>query len=487
MNYTDQTLNILDRIRSNLRVSSKMIHEIPNSDIDLMAKSYPEFANERKKLLCCVAYGRSPACECCGISVEFVGNSTKFRKFCSLKCANSINNKLNNSTKNKNRALKLKSSYEDKLNVSKDLFLNSSSSIKNIAESVDIPLYTLRSFIKNLDLHRPDIKSINHNIKYMSENPFLFDGTIQSYINSGHTSKTISEIFNVSPNTIAVYGRKLGVEWKNKSSYETSIQHILESLNVNYVKNDRKILNGLELDFYIPEKNVAIEINGEYWHSDLFKDKNYHLNKTELCEKNGIRLLQFYTNEFDKFECVMDIIKSALGIFDTILYARKCVLKKIDNGTAKQFLEKNHLFGHARCSHSYGLYYNDELVSVATFGPCRFNKKYRTELIRFANKIGTTVVGGLGKIVSNVKSKFDSIISYAHRRIFTGNVYLKCGFTKSHITPPSYFWYSKQHGIINRYKTQKHKLDTVLTENQYMRSIGFLKVYDCGQIVYTLG
>ena len=34
-----------------------------------------------------------------------------------------------------------------------------------------------------------------------------------------------------------------------------------------------------ELDIFIPEHNLAIEINGIYRHSDKFKDEKYHINK----------------------------------------------------------------------------------------------------------------------------------------------------------------------------------------------------------------
>lgn len=56
--------------------------------------------------------------------------------------------------------------------------------------------------------------------------------------------------------------------------------------------NIRSIISPQELDIYIPERKIAIEVDGIYWHStNAGKDKNYHLHKTIECEKRGIQLI----------------------------------------------------------------------------------------------------------------------------------------------------------------------------------------------------
>ena len=69
------------------------------------------------------------------------------------------------------------------------------------------------------------------------------------------------------------------------SKEEKELNNWLNSLGIITETNNKNILNGLELDIYIPSHNLAIEYNGLYWHSEEFIDKNYHINKTELCEK----------------------------------------------------------------------------------------------------------------------------------------------------------------------------------------------------------
>ena len=51
------------------------------------------------------------------------------------------------------------------------------------------------------------------------------------------------------------------------------------------------ILDGKEIDIYIPELNLGIEVNGDYYHSTIFKDKNYHFDKSNLCRNKNIRLI----------------------------------------------------------------------------------------------------------------------------------------------------------------------------------------------------
>lgn len=87
------------------------------------------------------------------------------------------------------------------------------------------------------------------------------------------------------------------IQFYKVSSYENEIIQFLEKYQINIIKNDRTTI-GLELDIYIPEKKLAIEFNGDYWHSVKFKDKNYHLKKTEECEKLGIRLIHIWESEW---------------------------------------------------------------------------------------------------------------------------------------------------------------------------------------------
>ena len=66
-----------------------------------------------------------------------------------------------------------------------------------------------------------------------------------------------------------------------------------------FKSGDRSAIKPYELDLYSEKYNLAIEVNGVYWHSDKFKDRNYHLIKTLKCEKRGISLLHFWETELE--------------------------------------------------------------------------------------------------------------------------------------------------------------------------------------------
>lgn len=116
---------------------------------------------------------------------------------------------------------------------------------------------------------------------------------------------------------------------------------------IKILRNDKSTILGkkdrnLELDIYIPDKNLAIEYNGIYWHAK--EDKNYHLHKTEECEKKGVRLIHIWEDLwFSKKEIYKSIISSALGVYSRKIYARNCECKEIPPKKYKEFLSENHL------------------------------------------------------------------------------------------------------------------------------------------------
>lgn len=272
---------------------------------------------------------------------------------------------------------------------------------------------------------------------------------------------------------------------------------------VNY--NDRSIIHPKELDIYIPDSKLAIEYDGLLFHSygksdysifnDIEEDKNYHLNKTKLCKEKGIQLLHIFENEWEeKCDIWKSVILNKLGLSNKI-YARKCVLKLVDNKVKDEFLIKNHLQGSCPSTVNIGLYYNNELVSLMTFGKSRYNKNYDWELLRYCNKLNISVVGGASKLLFYFRKNYKgSIISYANKRWSDGNLYKKLGFDLVNESCPNYYYFKPNECILySRIQFQKHKLkdkldifDDKLTETQNMYNNGYRKIYDCGNYVFEL-
>ena len=263
-------------------------------------------------------------------------------------------------------------------------------------------------------------------------------------------------------------------------------------------RDNRSIIPPLELDIYIPDLKLAIEFNGDYWHRDQDGlTKNYHLNKTKLCEEKGIKLIHIFEYEWlTKQELIKQRLKNAIDKNQDRVFARKCEAKEIDNKLADNFILDNHLQGICHDSIRLGLFYKDEIVSVMTFGKPRFNKKYQYELLRFCSKY--PVIGGASKLLKYFENKYNpkSLISYANRCWSSklNNVYEKIGFKLIDESDPGYIYISKDKSLIlSRYQCQKHKLKKLLGEDRFnnelsetdnMLNNGFYKLYDCGQLVF---
>lgn len=254
--------------------------------------------------------------------------------------------------------------------------------------------------------------------------------------------------------------------------------------------NDRKIIKPLELDIYLPDFNLAIEYNGLYWHSELNKDTDYHLNKTEKCLEKGIKLIHIYEDDWIyKKDIIKSRILNLLGKSERI-YARKCIIKEVYNNISKNFLEKNHIQGGINSKYSIGLYYNNELVSLMTFSKSRYEKN-KLELLRFCNKLNTTVIGGASRLFKYFINNYDiysDIVSYADRSWGDGNLYKTLNFELIKKTKPNYSYIVN--GIKdNRFKYRKSELikdgyDKNKTEHEIMMERCIYRIYNSGNLKY---
>lgn len=327
------------------------------------------------------------------------------------------------------------------------------------------------------------LQIINKYIEETGEKPFYSD--LSELLGLGLTAvyEYIDE-YNLKPYLNQQFGSKAEKDiWLFVTSMTDAIHH------------DRKVLNGLELDIYIPNKSVAIEFNESYWHSYPNKEKDYHQQKTLACAQKGIRLIHIFEYEWaDKEiqEKLKQIIRSSISNNSNILYARNLSIYEPSIEEAKDFENKYHLQGYTSDSIRIGLKYNDTLVGIMTFGKPRFNNNYEYELIRLCYINDTTIVGGAERILKYFLNKYNpnNIITYVDISKFTGNSYLKLGFkpTNNPITKPNYVWVDSHNHKLSRYMTMKsklveHGLGTIeQTEDEIMINNNYFKVYDSGNI-----
>lgn len=310
--------------------------------------------------------------------------------------------------------------------------------------------------------------------------------------------KNCGHEFDIPINTGYMRLFRYGVNWctvctpaeTSRSNEEMSLFDFVESLvgSEHVRKSVRDVIPYTELDIYLPDHNIAIEFDGLYWHDERRKANTYHVAKTNLCEEHGIHLVHVFEDEWQfQPDIVKSRIKGLLGLNERI-FARKCNVESIEDKVAKAFLDENHLQGACVSSYRYGLFYQGELVSVMTFGKNRFGEGI--ELLRFANKINTNVVGGASKLFKafiNDHPDIPIIVSFADRRWSSSDAfYPKLGFRQDGISRPSYYYIinGRRH---NRMEFTKTKLVAAgfpndKSEHDIMLSRKIYRIYDCGNL-----
>ena len=282
---------------------------------------------------------------------------------------------------------------------------------------------------------------------------------------------------------------------KNISGKEVLLFKLISSIYNGEIIKSFKI-EKKEIDIYLPELNLGFEFNGLHWHSEKFLDKNYHINKTKLCEKHNIRLVHIFEDDSDNKPFIIESIIANLTGKSNKIYGRSTEIKVVNcKKTVKEFLTKNHLQGFVNSNINYGLYHDGELVSMMTFMKVRkiFNSKVNNndyELVRFCNKLNHVVIGGASKLLNKfIKDYYpNKIVSYCDISWASGNLYEKLGFVFTNITKPNYH-YVVNNNRENRINYQKHKLvklggNPLLSEKEIMEEKGIYRIYNCGNHKY---
>lgn len=144
-------------------------------------------------------------------------------------------------------------------------------------------------------------------------------------------NKQNSAISNVYLSKIQEFAQKYGLTVR--STAEDVLRQDISAMYKGTIKaNTRKIITPLELDIYLPDLKIAVEYNGTYWHSSNNKTIEYHLNKSLLCRKLGIRLIHIY--EFEPYQTQLQLLKDLiLGInnYPKNDFNKNSLIEKIPN------------------------------------------------------------------------------------------------------------------------------------------------------------
>ena len=287
--------------------------------------------------------------------------------------------------------------------------------------------------------------------------------------------------------TCLIYSGKLR---GNDSSYNRSFAELLDDNGIKYEREF--LLQKYSYDFKVGE--TLIEINPTATHNTHFNpygknriDANYHRDKSKLAKDSGYSVIHVF--DWDDVDKVVQLLK-----FRVTAYARKCDVKVVSEIDTNNYLDMYHLQGTCRGQKiRLGLYHDNQLVSLMTFGKSRFNKNCEYELLRYCSHYN--VVGGAEKLFNHFIKEYkpSSIVSYCDTSKFSGKVYDTLGFTHVKTNSPRKHWYST--------KEKRHITDGLLLSQGYDRLFkenhgkgtsneelilnrGYLPVYDCGQATY---
>lgn len=282
-------------------------------------------------------------------------------------------------------------------------------------------------------------------------------------------------------------------------------------LPLEVIEHDTRTLlaHGRELDIWFPDRKFAIEYDGTAFHNvdALMRSHpkwteqeaaNYHKWKTDECEKQGIRLVHIFEDEWlEHREIVEDKLRAIFKCPMERLYARKLKLAVIPKSEARDFLKKNHIQGPTKTVISVGLYNGERLVAVQSFARYTRAKKINAwELVRYATELGVQVVGGFSRCLKWFEREYtpNEVISFADRRWCDpfSNVYKANGFIKDAIVPKSY-WYVKPPKRFHKSGFRKSKFKKKYpkiyspdkTEKQMAQEAKLHRMYDCGLIRYS--
>lgn len=266
----------------------------------------------------------------------------------------------------------------------------------------------------------------------------------------------------------------------------------------NIELHNKTILDGKEIDIFIPHLNVGIEYNGLYWHSEQYgKDKWYHYNKMIECNKKGIKLIQIFEDEYLRNrKIVLNKLYHMLKIprICPKIPGKRVVLKEISVSRAKDFLNENHIQGYTNSTVRIGAYYQGILVGVMCLNKINSNDEWI--LNRFATDNKYICQGIIGKMFKYFIRKYNpcKIKSFADRRwaLSEDNIYLKLGFTLTDKLNPDYRYISDSnsreriHKFNLRKKTLHNKYDFPIdmTEKEMVKKLGLYKIWDCGLYKY---
>ena len=255
------------------------------------------------------------------------------------------------------------------------------------------------------------------------------------------------------------------------SAEEQSLREFIEdTYEGDIVYNDRNILNGLELDVYLLDVKVAIELNGAYWHSSELRDKYYHYNKTSKCAEQGIKLLHITDIEWRvKRQQCENIIMPLLCISEFTIDYSSVTVEDIDRVDALKFLESNTLYTECSADKYSGLYYSNTLIGIMAYN---ILDSEIAEVVLIATKLNDVKLKGI--LISYIERIVSDVIIKVDRLYGNFNWPLSLGYVVDYEYQPNVLYFKGD---------DIRRLNKDFDET-YLLDSGYRIIYDAGHCIY---
>jgi G:T-mismatch repair DNA endonuclease (very short patch repair protein) len=281
---------------------------------------------------------------------------------------------------------------------------------------------------------------------------------------------------------------------------EMEVADYLRSLGLEVQTSVCGVLPGkLELDIVVPDKHLAVQFNGIYWHSEAVRGPRDHQVKQQAAEDAGLQLITVWEDDWrDRRDVVEQMLAHKAGVdHRPRIGARSCTVDEtVSLAESSALLEAHHIQGAvAAASHRFGLRApSGELVAVMVL---RSTGKTWT-LVRYATAVN--VPGGFTRLLSHARraareAGVPTIATFSDATVSDGGLYRGSGFTEAAHLPPSYMYLAgsptrRVHRF--RYRKDRFRRDPDLqfvegeTEAQLAARNGLLRVWDAGKTRWEL-
>lgn len=267
--------------------------------------------------------------------------------------------------------------------------------------------------------------------------------------------------------------------------------------------NNRKVLDGFELDIYSKSLNFAVEFDGLFWHSldpnqkcnKLSTSRNYHLNKTKLCESKGLHLVHLFEDEWANNEklCRSKLKKILSPTNIRHINASECTVKlEVNEKFKRKFLEKYSLSGDDNSSIRHGLVYHGKCIAMMTFRKCRVGSKFQWCISNYCEMNNIVVVNGFERLLGEFESRVQpkSICYFLDRR-WQNEIQEMHNLKLVETLPPQLWWVARgtryHESEFSKDKAKKFfkKFDETKSFLENALGNNIWRICDCGRLVFS--